>query len=159
MKPYGFSVWATAATRSQRCSAIPAAQKRSAKGLAGTSGESRWQAGVQPSQSIIATPGSGPPSVDASGNYTAGQNANSTDTLQIQDSLGNTFAFSVAVGPALSLSNVEAVGQPSPGVGSPATLPPSSTLILLANGGTGAYTFGISSNGSGATITPGADAA
>jgi hypothetical protein len=102
-------------------------------GVAGGSGSGyRWS---------LAGNGSGG-SIDAtSGAYVAGGNANSSDVVQVIDSLGNVTSAKVAIGASVSLSPAST------------TISPRGTQQFFAGGGSGSYTFSFAANGSGATLS------
>ena len=90
--------------------------------------------------SISANPSGG--AITSAGVYTAGSTGNVSDVVQVTDSLGNVATRTIVVGPGLSLS--------------PATnsSPPRGSLSFTAAGGSGTgYTWSISANPSGGTIT------
>ena len=79
----------------------------------------------------------------SSGTYTAGAAANAVDVVTVTDSLGNTATVNVSVGAALSVT---------PGS---TTVAPKGSVTVLASGGSGsAYTFALTTNGSGGTVNP-----
>jgi OOP family OmpA-OmpF porin len=79
------------------------------------------------------------------GSYRAGAAGSSTDVLSVTDSLGNVAMARVHVGAVLSLQLP---------VGSETSVPPRGKIILQVTGGASGVTFKVSSNMSGATISP-----
>lgn len=79
------------------------------------------------------------------GSYRAGGTGSSTDVLSVTDSLGNVAMARVHVGAALALH------LPA---GSETSVPPRGTVTLLVAGGASGVTFKLTSNLSGATISP-----
>jgi hypothetical protein len=77
------------------------------------------------------------------GTYKAGSGANSVDTVEVTDSLGNKASVQVSVGGGLAISP-----------DSPSTAP-RGTIAFSAFGGSGSYTWAMASNPSGGTIDPG----
>lgn len=89
----------------------------------------------------LATGGSGGTISDA-GAYKAGPTANTTDTVNVTDSLGNTASTTVTVGAGVAIT------------GAPATVAPRQPLTLGATGGSGTgYSFALSANPSGGTVS------
>jgi predicted secreted protein len=92
----------------------------------------------------VQQPSSG--SIDANGLYTAGGTPDTTDIIQVSDSLGNVITAVVGIGDALQVTP------------STTTLPPRGTLDIAVRGGSGGYTFSLTTNGSGGMVsTPGGE--
>lgn len=90
--------------------------------------------------SMSAAP-SGGTIVPATGAYTAGATGNVTDTVKVQDSLGNVATMNVSVGPGVSITPAGTA------------LAPLGTATFNATGGSGAgYVWSINPNKSGGTI-------
>ena len=86
--------------------------------------------------------GSGAPSISgtlASATYTAGGTGSTADIVKVTDGLGNSATVSVAVGPGVTLTGTF-------------TTYPQGALNLGASGGSGTYTWAVTTNASGATI-------
>lgn len=79
------------------------------------------------------------------GSYRAGATGSSTDVLSVTDSLGNVAMARVHIGAALSLRLPE---------GAETSVPPRGRVTLQVAGGASGVTFKLSSNMSGATISP-----
>ena len=81
-------------------------------------------------------------SVSDAGVYTAGTTGNVTDVITVTDALGSTQTGTIAVGPLLALT-------PDSGI-----LAPKATVLLTAAGGSDAgYSWSLSTNGSGGTVS------
>lgn len=89
----------------------------------------------------LATSGSGGQLDTATGEYTAGETANTIDTVRVTDSLGNVALVGVSVGNAIAIT---------PGTGA---VPPLGGITFSATGGSGAgYAWTLEQNASGATL-------
>jgi hypothetical protein len=94
---------------------------------------------------IVSTNGSGG-SISAAGLYTAGSTADTIDTIKVSDSLGNFALASMSVTDALSI------------LPNAVTVAPRATRSFSAAGGAGGgFTWALTTNGSGATVTPSSD--
>ena len=87
---------------------------------------------------IVANHSSG--TIDANGNYVAGENDNETDIVLVTDSLGNSATATIDVGPGVTLA------------ASATNTPPRGALSFAASGGSANFTYGLGANPSGATI-------
>ncbi|MBL9038490.1 MAG: hypothetical protein JNG84_08270 [Archangium sp.] len=100
----------------------------------GADGGYSWQLRTNASQGTIDA---------ASGRYAAGAIGNTTDVVEATDTLGNTASVNVLVSSSVTLM---------PAVVSQA---PRSTRTFTVTGGTAPFTWGLPSNGSGASISDG----
>jgi sugar lactone lactonase YvrE len=90
----------------------------------------------------LAAGGSGG-SVSQSGVYTAGSTGNSTDILTVTDAIGMRALATVTVFPPLTVAGGGAVIVAAGG-----------QVTLTASGGSGPYTFTLTTNGSGGSVSP-----
>lgn len=89
----------------------------------------------------LATTASGGEMDSATGEYTAGDTANTVDTVRVTDSLGNVAIVGVSVGNGIAIT---------PAV---AAAPPRGGIAFVASGGSGSgYTWALKANASGGTI-------
>jgi hypothetical protein len=85
-------------------------------------------------------------SITSAGVYTAGATGNVTDTVTVTDSLAATSSATVTVPAQLTITN---------GVGGNVNASAGGQLTLTATGGTGPYTWTMTTNGSGGSVTSG----
>ena len=76
----------------------------------------------------------------ATGIYVAGATPAVTDTVTVTDAVGNSASATITIGAGLSIS------------GPSTSTPPRGALALTASGGSGDFTFALTTNGSGASI-------
>jgi hypothetical protein len=98
--------------------------------------------GFTPYTWSLAAGGSGG-SVSQSGVYTAGSTGNSTDILTVTDAIGMRALATVTVFPPLTVAGGGAV-----------TVAAGGQVTLTASGGSGPYTFTLTTNGSGGSVSP-----
>jgi hypothetical protein len=85
-------------------------------------------------------------SITSAGLYSAGLTGSVTDTINLTDSLGSIRTALVTVQARLTIAN---------GGGGAVTVDAGGQLTLTASGGSGPYTWTMTSNGSGGSVTPG----
>jgi MYXO-CTERM domain-containing protein len=90
----------------------------------------------------ITSNGSGATIDGSSGDYRAGTGGPSTDVVTVTDALGNSVSVTITVGAGLSVASAERA------------VAPRGTLPLTASGGAPSYSFTISTNHSGGSISP-----
>jgi hypothetical protein len=101
--------------------------------------------GVPPYAWSLSANGSGG-SITPGGIYTAGPTGSVSDTITVTDSLGSTRTALVTVPARLTIAN---------GGGGTTTVPAGGQVTLTASGGSGPYTWTMTTNGSGGTVTSG----
>jgi hypothetical protein len=85
-------------------------------------------------------------SITSAGVYTAGATGSVTDVVRVTDSLGATSSATVTVPAQLTITN---------GVGGNVNASAGGQLTLTASGGTGPFTWTMTTNGSGGSVTSG----
>jgi streptogramin lyase len=87
-------------------------------------------------------------SITSAGVYTAGGTGNVTDIVTVTDSLGATASAIITVPTRLTITN---------GAGDNVNAAAGAQVTLTASGGAGPYTWTMTTNGSGGSVTPGGD--